>query len=70
MKARKTRITNTEREGLMSAQKAECKEQAITRTEDFAISEKDYQTMQEGGLVTVKGTARTRGCNEATNAPA
>ena len=65
VKARKTRVTNSKREALMSAHREECKEQAITRTQDFAISEEDYQTMQEGGLVTVQGSARTRGCNEA-----
>ena len=65
VKARRTRVTNSKRQALMSAHKDECKEQAITRTQDFAISEEDYQTMQEGGLVTIQGTARTRGCNEA-----
>ena len=65
VKARKTRVTNRERQALMSAHKAECKEQAITRTQDFAISEKDYQTMQEGGFVTVQDDVSTRGCEEA-----
>ena len=62
VKARKTRVTNSKRQALMSAQKAECNGQAITKTEDFAISEEDYQTMQEGGFVTVKKDNRTRGC--------
>ena len=64
VKARKTRVTNSERQALMSAHKAECKDQAITRTQDFAISEEDYQTMQEGGFVTVQDDISTRGCIE------
>ena len=65
MKARKTRLTNSKRHSLMYAQKAECRKQAVTRTEDFAISAEDYNTMQGGGLVTVKDDASTRGCFEA-----
>ena len=65
LKARKTRVTNRERQALMSAHKAECKDQAVTRTQDFAISEEDYQTMQDGGFVTVQEKASTRGCLEA-----
>ena len=50
---------------MKSAQKSECSDQAIIETEDFDISEEDYQTMQEGGFVTVKGdTQDTRGCQE------
>ena len=72
VKARKTRVTDSQRQSLMSAQKAECRKQAVTRTEDFAIPAEDYKTMQEGGFVTVKDdgsiTPRTRsarGCLEA-----
>jgi hypothetical protein len=50
---------------MMSAQKAACDGHAIIETEDFAISEEDFQTMQEGGFVTVKDDIRTRGCVEA-----
>ena len=64
-KARKTRVTNSKRQAMKSAQKAECSDQAIIETEDFGISEEDYQTMQAGGFVTVKGdTQDTRGCVE------
>ena len=49
----------------MVAHKEECKDQAITLTEDVAISEEDYRTMKEGGLATINGTATTRdGCRE------
>ena len=65
VKARKTRVTDSKRQLLMSAQKAECRKQAVTRTEDFAISAEDYKTMKEGGFVTVKDDASTRGCLEA-----
>ena len=73
VKARKTRVTDSQRQSLMSAQKAECSKQAITRTEDFAVSAEDYKTMQEGGFVTVKNDDSTRtrssrsapGCLEA-----
>ena len=64
-KNRKTRVTNKKRQAMKSAQKSECSDQAIIETEDFDISEEDYQTMQEGGFVTVKGdTQDTRGCKE------
>ena len=65
LKARKTRVTISERQTLMSAHKAECKDQAVTRTQDFVISEEDYQTMQDGGFVTVQDDVSTRGCLEA-----
>ena len=65
LKARKTRVTDSKRQLLMSAQKAECKKQAVTRTEDFAISAEDYKTMKEGGFVTIKEDTSTRGCLEA-----
>ena len=65
-KARKTRVTNSKRQDMKSAQKAECSDQAIIETEDFDISEEDYQTMQEGGFVTVtvNDTQDTRKCAE------
>ena len=53
-KARKTRVTSSKREDLKSAQNAECANHAIVTTEDFAVSEEDYQKMQEGGLVILK----------------
>ena len=53
VKARKTRITQSNRESLMSVQNSKCKNQAVTKTQDFRISEEDYKKMQEGGLVTV-----------------
>ena len=53
VKARKTRITQSNRESLMSVQNSKCKNQAVTKTQDFKISEEDYKKMQEGGLVTV-----------------
>ena len=53
-KARKTRVTSSKREDLKSAQNAECANHAIVTTEDFAVSEQDYQKMQEGGLVILK----------------
>jgi len=64
-KARKTRVTKSKRQAMKSAQKAACDGQAIIETEDFGISEEDFQTMQEGGFVTVKDDIRTRGCQEA-----
>ena len=64
LKARQTRVTQKGRKPLMSAHKAECVDQAITKTEDFPISEEDHKTMQEGGLVKVTKEARTRGCVE------
>ena len=64
MKARKTRVTHKGRKALMSAHKTECKDQAITKTEDFIISEEDYKAMQGGGLVTVPKATNTRGCLE------
>merc|ERR550519_1800295 len=72
MKVRKTQVTHKKRQELMSAHKEECKDQAITLTEDVAISEEDYQTMKEGGLATIQsrygyryGRATTRdGCRE------
>ena len=64
-KARKTRVTKSKRQAMKSAQKAACNDQAIIKTEDFGISEEDFQTMQEGGFVTVKDDIRTRGCQEA-----
>ena len=63
-KARKTRVTKSKRQAMKSAQKAACNDQPIIKTEDFAISEEDFQTMQEGGFVTVKDDIRTRGCTE------
>ena len=63
-KARKTRVTKSKRQAMKSAQKAACNDQAIIKTEDFGISEEDFQTMQEGGFVTVKDDIRTRGCTE------
>ena len=48
----------------MSAHKTECKDQAVTKTEDFIISEEDYKAMQGGGLVTVPKATNTRGCLE------
>ena len=65
VKVRKTQVTNSKRKALMSAQKAECNNQAIVKTEDFSISAEDYQTMQDGGFVTVKGDINKRGCTEA-----
>ena len=53
-KARKKRVTRSKREDLKSAQNAECANHAIVTTEDFAVSEQDYQKMQEGGLVILK----------------
>ena len=53
-KARKARVTSSKREDLKSAQNAECANHAIVTTEDFAVSEEDYQKMQEGGLVILK----------------
>ena len=64
LKARQTRVTQSKRKPLMSAHKAECVDQAITKTEDFPISEEDHKTMREGGLVKVTKEARTRGCIE------
>ena len=64
-KARKTRVTKSKRQAMKSAQKAACNDQAIIKTEDFGISEEDFQTMQEGGFVTVKDDIRERGCQEA-----
>jgi len=65
-KARKTRVTSSKREDLKSAQNAECANHAIVTTEDFAVSEEDYQKMQEGGLVILKDEVKTRaqGCVE------
>ena len=65
LKAQKTRVTIRERQALLSAHKGECKDQSVTRTQDFAISEKDYQTMQDGGFVTVQDDVSTRVCFEA-----
>ena len=65
VKARKTQVTNRKRQAMMSAQKAACNNQAIVKTEEFSISAEDYQTMQDGGFVTVKGDNRKRGCVEA-----
>ena len=53
-KARKTRVTSSKREALKSAQNAECANHAIVTTKDFAVSEEDYQKMQDGGLVILK----------------
>ena len=66
-KARQTRVTARRREELLAAHRTECRERAITRTQDFPISEEDYQTLQEGGVVTVRKAtgASTRGCQEA-----
>ena len=67
VKARKTQVTNSKRKALMSAEKAECNNQAIVKTEDLSISAEDYQTMQDGGFVTVKGDTDSKiGCTEAS----
>ena len=64
MKARKTRVTHKGRKALMSAHKTECKDQAITKTEDFIISEESYKAMQGGGVVTVPKAINTRACRQ------
>ena len=63
-KARKTRVTSSKRQTLNPTQNAECDNQAIVKTEDFGVSEEDYQKMQEGGVAIIRGDETVRGCRE------